>query len=77
MHGRCRSVAYSPAKKDALRADRDASGLHRKEPSKRGFDRSTDGTSHDFLLLNALRNHPSTRAAILQACDAIKRQFEA
>jgi acetyl esterase/lipase len=32
-----------------------------------------DGTIHDFVLLNALRNLPSTKAAIKQASDAIRQ----
>jgi len=32
-----------------------------------------DGTIHDFVLLNALRNLPSTKAAISQASDAIRQ----
>ena len=36
-----------------------------------------NGTIHDFVLLNALRNKPSTVAAIRQACDAIEEHLKA
>lgn len=36
-----------------------------------------DGTIHDFVLLNALRNLPSTEAALAQASDGIRRHIGA
>ncbi len=36
-----------------------------------------NGTIHDFVLLNALRNLPSTRAAIDQVNDGLRRHLEA
>lgn len=64
------------AENDPLRDEGEAYARKLKEAGVRVDAVRYNGTIHDFVLLNALRNLPSTKAAIEQVNDGVRRHLE-
>jgi acetyl esterase/lipase len=62
---------------DPLRDEGEAFARRLKEAGVPVTATRYNGTIHDFVLLNGIRDQPSTQAALRQACDAIKQQLKA
>jgi acetyl esterase len=64
------------AENDPLRDEGEAYARRLKEAGVRVDAVRYNGTIHDFVLLNALRNLPSTKAAIEQVNDGLRRHLD-